>query len=98
MVVMVLINQSVWKFNFLFGNLKVKLYGMFIYFIYARFKFVLWFGPYHKNIVDKAQIATGFAFNERIDASLFELKHIFAYIGAHIVPKRSLYIWIKDLT
>ena len=78
--------------------MKVKLYGMFIYFIYARFKFVLWFGPYHKNIVDKAQIATGFAFNERIDASLFELKHIFAYIGAHIVPKGSLCIWIKDLT
>ena len=45
---------------------------IFIYFIYEGFKFVLSFGRYHKNIVDKAQIAAGFAFNEKIVVSLFE--------------------------
>ena len=35
----------------------------FIYFIYEEFKFVLWFGIYYKNIIDRAQIAAGLVFN-----------------------------------
>ena len=38
----------------------------FIYLIFEGFKFVLLFGPYHRNIVDKAQIAAGFVFNDMI--------------------------------
>ena len=44
---------------------------LFIYFIYEEFKFILWFGSFDKNIVDKAQIPAGFLFNERIDVFLF---------------------------
>ena len=32
-------------------------------------------GPYHRNMVDKVEIAAGFAFDERINVSLFELGH-----------------------
>ena len=42
---------------------------------------------FHKNIVDKAQIAAGFVFNERIDyLSSNSDMNKFAYAGAHIVP------------
>ena len=37
------------------------------------FQIALGFGSYHKNIFDKAQMVSGFVFNERIDVSLFEL-------------------------
>ena len=53
-------------------------------FIYEEFKLVLLFGPYH--IVDEAKIAPGFVFNKRRDGSLLQLVHMFAYVGAHIVP------------
>ena len=48
----------------------------FIYLIYERFKLVLWFGSYHKNVVNEAQIAAGFVFNERVDVFLFKLGSI----------------------
>ena len=31
--------------------------------------------PYHRNIVDKVQIAAGFVFDERVNVCLFELGH-----------------------
>ena len=57
-------------------KLKIKFYGMFcIYFNDEAFKLVLLLGPYHKSIIDEAQIGARFVFNERIDVSLFELGH-----------------------
>ena len=47
----------------------------FVYFIYEEFKLFLWFGPYHKNIVDEVEIVAGFVFNERMGVFLFELGH-----------------------
>ena len=35
----------------------------------------------HKNFVDEAQIAAGFVFNERIDVSLFELRHKYVCVS-----------------
>ena len=70
----------------------------FIYFIYERFKLVLWFGPYHKNIVDEAQIAAGFVFNKRIDVSLFELGHEYVCVWRILFTAIDLKVklWVKS--
>ena len=47
----------------------------FVYFIYEGIKFVLWYGPYHKNVVDKEKIVAGFVSDQEIDVSLFKLGH-----------------------
>ena len=38
--------------------------------IYEGFKLVLYFGPYHKNIVNESQIAATFVFNDKRCISL----------------------------
>ena len=62
----------------------------FVYFIYEEFKLFLWFGPYHKNIVDEVEIVAGFVFNESMD--------MFAYVGTHIVRIAQPLIWGKNLS
>ena len=79
-------------------------YGMmfFIYFIYEGFKLVLWFGPYHKNVIDEAQIADGFVFNERIDVFLFTLGHEYvcvcrgAYCSHGTTFDLKVKFWVKN--
>ena len=77
---------------------------LFIYFIYEGCKFVLWSGPYHKNIVDKAQIAAGFVFNQRVDVSLFGIGHEYVRVcmGAYCSHDKAfdlkVKLWVKNET
>ena len=68
-----------------------------IYFIYEEFKLDLWYGPYHKNIIDESEITVGFVFNERIDVSLFELGHEYVCVcrGAYCSHSTASYLALK---
>ena len=63
---------------------------------------VLWFGPYHKNIVDEAHVAAGFVFNEKVDVTLFEYrdKYICVCRGAYFSDSTAfdlkVKLWLKD--
>ena len=76
----------------------------FIYFVREGFKFVLWLDPYHKNIVDEAQIVAEFVFNERIDVSIFELSHEYvcqcrsAYCSNGTASDLKVKLWVKNKT
>ena len=61
-----------------------------------------WFGPYHKNIVDKAQLAAGLVFNKRVDVFFFELSHEYAVVcrGAYCSHSTAFDLkvkfWVKN--